>query len=151
MTSETAATHKFSHFGICVTDLGRSLRFYCGALGFTVAEVYQVGNEVGRTMELDNVNLRSQFIRRPDGISLELLYYDSPACFGSRERRPMNQYGITHMSFYVTDLEAALREVRECGGTVHGHTRTDTGFISLIYCTDPDGVRVELMQACTAA
>lgn len=150
MTTDSAPTHKFSHFGICVNDIERSLRFYCGALGFAVAEVYEVGNEVAATMELDNVKLRSQFIRRPDGISLELLYYHSPACFGPRQRRPMNQYGITHMSFYVADLATALSQVREYGGTVWEHTRTDTDYISLIYCTDPDGVRVELMQARTA-
>ena len=28
----------FSHFGICVSDLETSLRFYCDALGFEKAE-----------------------------------------------------------------------------------------------------------------
>ena len=27
-------THSFSHLGICVSDLERSVRFYCEGLGF---------------------------------------------------------------------------------------------------------------------
>ena len=37
MEQTTTAT-TFSHLGICVSDLERSLRFYCEALGFTAAE-----------------------------------------------------------------------------------------------------------------
>ena len=32
----------FSHVGICVADLERSLRFYCDGLGFEVAEGYDL-------------------------------------------------------------------------------------------------------------
>jgi glyoxylase I family protein len=149
MTASAKPPHAFSHIGMCITNLERSLRFYTEVLGFVLAEGYDCGNEVGTTMELDNVKLRSQFIRRPDGISIELLHYHSPATIGPRERRPMNQHGLTHLSFYVDDMDAALAKVRECGGTVHEHTRADLGHIKLIYCTDPDGTRVEFMQAAT--
>jgi catechol 2,3-dioxygenase-like lactoylglutathione lyase family enzyme len=33
----------FSHFGICVSDLDRSLRFYTEALGFEKAESHDIG------------------------------------------------------------------------------------------------------------
>lgn len=139
--------YRFSHIGICVDDIERTIRFYRDALDFTVAENYAVGNEVGRTMELEGVKLRSQFLRRDDGISIELLYFDAPDCIGARERRPMNQFGLTHLSFWVEDMDAALERVRGAGGTVHEHTYNDLGYIKLVFCTDPDGVRVELMQA----
>lgn len=140
-------SHKFSHIGLCVADVDRSIRFYTEALDFSLAETYDVGNEVGRTMEIDNVKLRSLFLRRNDGISIELLYFDRPDCFGPRERRAMNQYGFTHLSFWVDNLEAALARVRSAGGTVHEKTYADLGYIKLVFCTDPDGARVELMQA----
>ena len=54
----------FSHFGICVSDLDRSLRFYCGALGFEKAESHEIGREFARLMDLDDVSVTSQFIRR---------------------------------------------------------------------------------------
>ena len=57
----------FSHFGICVSDLERSLRFYCDALGFEKAESHAIGSEFARLMDLPDVAVTSQFIRRgPD-------------------------------------------------------------------------------------
>ena len=54
----------FSHFGICVSDLGRSLRFYCDALGFEQAESHEIGTEFARLMEFPEVAVTSKFIRR---------------------------------------------------------------------------------------
>jgi len=53
----------FFHLGICVSDLDRSLRFYCEVLGFVVDESHDIGDEFGPLMELENVKLRSQFIQ----------------------------------------------------------------------------------------
>ena len=67
----------FSHLGICVSDLDRSVRFYCEGLGFELAQAHTVGNEFGPLMELESVALQSRFLRR-DGVSIELLHFDSP-------------------------------------------------------------------------
>ena len=63
--------------GICVSDLERSLRFYCEALGFGAAESHVVGDEFGRLMELEGVSLRSQFVRR-EALAIELLAVQLP-------------------------------------------------------------------------
>ena len=57
-------TH-LSHVGICVSDLERSIRFYCEGLGFEQAESFTVGDEFAALMEMDSVHLTSQFLRRP--------------------------------------------------------------------------------------
>ncbi len=54
----------FSHFGICVSDLERSLRFYCDGLGFEKAESHSIGSEFAALMDLPDVAVTSQFIRR---------------------------------------------------------------------------------------
>ena len=139
----------FSHFGICVSDLERSLRFYCEALGFVPAESHQIGREFAPLMELDDVVLRSQFIRR-EGVAIELLGFEVPGPTGAGVRRPINQLGLTHLSFRVDDLAAAAARVGELGGTVLQQTRTTLAFgdaaLEFVYCTDPDGVRIELMD-----
>ena len=139
----------FSHLGICVSDLDRSQRFYCEALGFVPAESHSVGEEFGRLMELDGVALRSQFIRR-DGVSIELLHFSSPGPIGEPVRRPMNQLGLTHLSLRVDDVDAVAKSVTMFGGAVIEDTRTTfdmTGTsLDFVYCTDPDGVRIELMH-----
>jgi glyoxylase I family protein len=143
------APPSFSHFGICVSDLERSLAFYCGALGFERAESHEIGSEFARLMELDRVAVTSQFIRRGEA-AIELLAFREPAPFGEKERRAVNQLGLTHLSFRVRDVEATARRIVELGGAMVGSTRTtiDLGGTALefVYCTDPDGVRVELMD-----
>lgn len=139
----------FSHFGICVSDLDRSLTFYCEALGFVPTESHRIGSEFAGLMELDGVSLRSQFIRR-EGVAIELLSFAEPAPIGEPVRRPINQLGLTHLSFRVGDLDGTAARIGELGGTVLEHTRT--GFevsgtaLDFVYCTDPDGVRIELMD-----
>ena len=53
---------KFSHLGICVSDLDRSVRFYCEGLGFELGQSHSVGQEFGRLMEVDDVVLQSRFV-----------------------------------------------------------------------------------------
>jgi lactoylglutathione lyase len=139
----------FSHFGICVSDLERSLAFYCEALGFEKAESHQIGSEFAALMDLPKVAVTSQFIRRGP-TAIELLAFEEPRPFGERTRRAVNQMGLTHLSFRVADVTAVAARVVEFGGSVVESSRTsiDLGGTELefVYCTDPDGVRVELMD-----
>jgi catechol 2,3-dioxygenase-like lactoylglutathione lyase family enzyme len=139
----------FSHFGICVSDLERSLAFYCGALGFDKAESHEIGSEFARLMDFSDVSVTSQFIRRGP-TALELLAFHEPIPFGERTRRPVNQLGLTHLSFRVRDVTATAARVVEFGGAIVETSRTtiDLGGAALefVYCTDPDGVRIELMD-----
>ena len=144
MTADPAG-FSVSHVGICVSDLERSLRFYCQGLGFTAAERHDIGNEFADTLEVPrDVVLASQFIRR-EGLSIELLHYESPGATG-RPAPSRNQLGLTHLSFIVPDLDAAAARLEECGGTVVESTRTKGDGIYLLFVADPDGTRVELMQ-----
>jgi glyoxylase I family protein len=139
----------FSHFGICVSDLERSLRFYCDALGFEKAESHEIGREFARLMDFPDVVVTSQFIRKGT-TAIELLAFSEPAPFGDRVRRAVNQLGLTHLSFRVGDLDATAAKVLERGGTIVETSLTTIDFgetpLRFVYCTDPDGVRVELMD-----
>ncbi len=146
---DDASGPAFSHFGICVSDLERSLRFYCDALGFEKAESNEIGLEFARLMDLSDVSVTSQFIRRGP-TAIELLAFHEPPPFGSRERRAVNQLGLTHLSFRVHDIAGTVARIVELGGAVVESSRItiDMGGTALefVYCTDPDGVRVELMD-----
>jgi lactoylglutathione lyase len=139
----------FSHFGICVSDLGQSLRFYCDALGFEKAESHEIGREFARLMDFPDVTVTSQFIRK-GATAIELLAFSEPSPFGDRERRAVNQLGLTHLSFRVSALEATAAKLVELGGAIVETSRTTIEFgdtaLDFVYCTDPDGVRIELMD-----
>lgn len=144
-----AEAAQFSHFGICVSDLERSLRFYCEALGFEKAESHEIGHEFAALMDLPAVAVTSQFIRK-GATAIELLAFSDPMPLGDGRRRPVHQLGLTHLSFRVDDLAATAARIVELGGAVVESSRTtiDLGGTRLgfVYCTDPDGVRVELMD-----
>ena len=146
-----AVPGRFSHSGICITDIDAAMRFYRDALGFGEAENYALDNHsswLDIVNELPNVRLRAQMMRSPEGNVFELLKMKSPECFGPRERRPLNQYGLTHLAFYVDSIDEAAARVLEQGGRVYPHTRaTFRNGVEIMYTTDPDGARVELMQA----
>lgn len=136
---------RVSHFGICVRDLERSTRFYTEALGFEREHAVDVVPPFHKLVELPDVKGRAQFLRR-EGVRLELCAYETPEMFGSTERRPMTQIGITHFAVAVRDLDAASARIVELGGQVHPETLVTSPKGDLIFCTDPDGVRIELWR-----
>ena len=120
----------YSHVGVCVSDLDRSLRFYCEALGFEKAESHAIGSEFAQLMDLPDVAVTSQFIRQGT-TTIELLAFTEPAPIGPTERRPIHQRGLTHLSFRVTDLRATAALVVSIDiGTGHcGASSSRTGTI----------------------
>jgi catechol 2,3-dioxygenase-like lactoylglutathione lyase family enzyme len=142
-------TISVSHLGICVSDLERSIRFYCEGLGFEQVAAHRVGEEFATLMEVEGAQVESRMVRR-DGITIELLHFIAPGHTGDGSRRPLNRLGLTHLSLRVDDVESVAAAVEAFGGTVVRPTRTtfDLGAARLdfVYCTDPDGVRIELMD-----
>lgn len=134
----------YSHSGLCVSDLERSLRFYCEGLGFVPTKSFHITRPIA---EVDPpVELTAQFIRL-EGLTIELLAYTSPGTIGAPAAR-RNQLGLTHLSFHVDDVDARARHLATLGGTILPDTRRgleegDTEHI--LFVADPDGTRVELM------
>src|SRR5258707_11028901 len=130
--------------------MDRSLHFWRDGLGFAVLREWEFrGSAWRRILELDELDLRSRLIRR-DHVTLELMCFDKPGHIGSCERRPMNQLGFTHIAIWVADIDTVSRRVVQYGGTLAESTRTVFEHPKLhgkwLMCTDPDGVRVELVQ-----
>jgi catechol 2,3-dioxygenase-like lactoylglutathione lyase family enzyme len=135
----------FSHIGVCVSDMERSRRFYTEALGFTVSHSIEAGAPFHVLTEMSELKLLATFMTR-DGIMVELLYNERPPTIGPAERRPMNQLGLTHLSFTVTDMEATTERIARYGGHVYPHTKVTGPAGDMMFCTDPDGIRIELWQ-----
>ena len=122
---------RFSHLGLCVRDLERSLRFYRDGLGFREVSAIEVGGEPAATLlELPGVALRARFLER-DGLRLELLHYAAPAVTAVTDATvPMNRPGLTHLSFRVDDLDAALARLATLGVAVREQTRVAVAALS---------------------
>jgi glyoxylase I family protein len=138
-------TMTFSHVGICVSDLERSTRFYTEALGFVLSHTVEAGPPFDIMTELPKLKLRASFFKR-DGIMIELLYHERPATVGSAERRPMNQLGLTHMAFTLDEIDPVADRIVKYGGRAYPQTRVKSPVGDFMFCTDPDGTRIELWQ-----
>ncbi len=143
----TMADLAFSHLGLCVADLDRSMRFYCEGLGFEPAERYDLDSReaVGLDRALEVASpavLTSQMIAK-GAMKIELLHYSSPEVSGTPSPS-RGLLGFTHVSFYVDDVDAVGARLIELGGTILPDTRVSMG-VELLFLADPDGARVELM------
>ena len=98
------------HIGICVTDLEKSLRFWCDGLGFETTMVPPVGSEWKEALEVrgeGDLAFTAHFIKK-DGFEFELLHYANPGVHGQASTS-RNQLGFTHLALYVDDLDATHR------------------------------------------
>jgi len=136
-----------SHLGLCCVDLVATMRFYCEGLGFSPVERYDLDSSwlPGLDLSLEvaaPVALRSQMIVL-DTMKIELLHFSTPGPVGSASWH-RNEIGLTHLSFVVADVDSVAAQLAELGGTILAGTRANLG-VDLVFLSDPDGVRVELM------
>jgi catechol 2,3-dioxygenase-like lactoylglutathione lyase family enzyme len=142
-----------SHVGICVSNLERSLRFYCEGLGFEPGDRFDLDSTelpgLERALEVrTDVVLASQMIER-DGVRIELLQFREPGVVGSPSSR-RNQLGLTHLCFYVDNVDTAAERMLDFGAVVLDETRSSPG-TDIVFLMDPDGVRIELMRGAPPA
>ena len=140
---------RFSHIGICVADLERSVRFYRDGLGFRQRSEIEVAGEPSDTLlQLRDVDLHAVYLER-DGTRIELLHYRSPGHVAADTPRPMNRLGLTHLSLRVDNLDRTLADLQGVGATTLERTRIDIAAFeaAAVFVTDPDGTLIELVQA----
>jgi catechol 2,3-dioxygenase-like lactoylglutathione lyase family enzyme len=139
---------RLTHLGICVSDLDRSLRFYRDLLGCKEVGRLELEGEPTATLNgFEDVQVRAIYLER-DGWRLELLEFAVPGWLGPQAPRPMNQLGLTHLSFRVADFDAVCAQIEAAGGGLLPDTRLDLpGPTRVIMALDPDGLRLELIEA----
>lgn len=121
----------FSHVGLVVSDLERSLRFYQETLGLNCLERHP---DQGNGLEIAFVGL--------DAPVLELLYYTDPA---ARERVAWGRYD--HFAWYVADLRQTMEELRAKGVSFESdQIRQVLDGRQIAFFTGPEGERIELVQ-----
>ncbi|MGO9382539.1 MAG: VOC family protein [Mycobacterium sp.] len=137
------ASHRtvFNHVGLCVADRERSRRFYEGLLGFEFWwEIEPPDDPTAQLVQLpEPLGVHATYLVR-DGFVLELLDYSKRQVHAGPER-VMDQMGLTHVSFSVSDLAGVLEKVAEFGGAVV--EATVSALSAMI--RDPDGQLLELL------
>jgi lactoylglutathione lyase len=132
----------FNHVGLCVADRERSRRFYEGLLEFKFW--WEIEPPDDRTAQLVGLpkplGVHATYLVR-DGFVLELIDYSKREVHAGPQR-VMDQLGLTHVSFSVSDLGAVLTKVADFGGVVVDATVSEGSAM----IRDPDGQLLELLS-----
>jgi catechol 2,3-dioxygenase-like lactoylglutathione lyase family enzyme len=144
------AIRRFTHVGVSVTDLERSTRFYCLALGFQRSKMtFEAGSSSGPLFGVSRLELRIRFLQRED-IRLELLEFTEPALKVDGGLLPLYRQGFTHLCFKVDDVDETAALIEKFGGGVHPEHRikleSDDFVQDNLMCSDPDGAPIELSK-----
>jgi catechol 2,3-dioxygenase-like lactoylglutathione lyase family enzyme len=137
----------FHHAAIVVPDLGRAVRFYSALAGY----------EKIRESRWDRVSVFNQIIGITgssakfcmlEGLGgyLELFEYEQPQSTADPASLNANDYGIRHLCFQVEDVEEALAQVIDLGGSKMNEPVTNELGITCVYCRDPFGNLLELIM-----
>jgi catechol 2,3-dioxygenase-like lactoylglutathione lyase family enzyme len=121
------------HIAFLISDLNRSLDFYCNKLGFRKA------------FHLDREDTPSPWIvylQIAPGHFIELF----PGGRGENEPRPV---GYNHFCLLVDDMEATLKELEARGLPIAGTPARGLDNNWQYWLKDPDGNAIELMQIAT--
>ena len=118
---------KYLHTMVRVTDLERSLAFYCGALGL----------EELRRVDVTGGRYTLVFLAAPGDseAQVELTYnWDPEAYTGGRN--------FGHLAYQVDDIYAQCEKLRAAGVTINRPPRDG----HMAFVRSPDGISVELLQ-----
>ncbi len=121
-----------AHTAITVKDMEASLRFYTQVLGFQKAFDFR-HPETGASWIV--------YLNVAPGQFIELFY-------GGTEPCPWNDnlIGFNHLCFEVDDIESAVQAVRDAGYPIDSEPTQGVDLNWQAWLTDPNGVRIELMQ-----
>ncbi|MGE4299498.1 MAG: VOC family protein [Desulfovibrionaceae bacterium] len=139
------------HTGIVVRDLDTALAFYRDLLGLSVwRRAVEEGPFIESLVGMPGARLEWVKLKAPDGSLLELLQYHShpPATEDLVVvDAPSNQLGCSHVAFTVADAAATHAALCAAGHhCVSAPLPSPDGAVLVMYCHDPDGVIVELVQ-----
>ncbi|MBT5953187.1 VOC family protein [bacterium] len=136
----------FRHTGIVVTDMIRSLQFYRDLLGFKIQiDRVESGEYISLLLALPKGRVHIVKLSSPDGVLIELLQFLSHPEESSFPG--VTPIGCSHIALSVSNIDEIYEEYREKGVTfLSVPVVSPDNFAKVVYCRDPDGSFVELVQ-----
>jgi len=146
-----------AHVGITVPDMDKAIAFYQDVLGLTVIGDYTIeGEEIGDMVRVPGATVRSVFLRNKDdrrSAPVELLHFGGAAEQEGKPYAGLTHNGITEIAFWVKDIEKTYETLRSHDVEFYSPPKTFTldgyGTAKAVYCKDPFGTTLELMQMVT--
>jgi catechol 2,3-dioxygenase-like lactoylglutathione lyase family enzyme len=138
-----------SHIAICTRDMEKSLAFYRDILGMRVLfDGPTDPTEGGRTHNYEQVRRSRRRVSLSFGAGTKPTLTITSHAGEEISGRPLklDQVGITHFSFTVSDTDALLQELVARGVPLGGPREVFTnaaGRVRSFYVHDPDGILIQ--------
>ncbi|MBI0475401.1 glyoxalase [Sphingomonas sp. MA1305] len=138
------------HTGVAVSSLSEAIRFWTGALGFTLERQSEMGGEfLHQVTGVDDPSVKTAIVRAPDGFVVELLEYSNGRRNGVVPSSAAS-IGAAHLALTVKDIHVAISQVEAAGWKAKGSPLPIAGGprkgTLVAYVSGPDHITVELMQ-----
>lgn len=141
---------RFHHAAVVVSSLARSIEFYQrlfgGSIEMRLDDVREA--EIAQLHGLDRARFDLVYIGY-GGARIELFQFHDPLP-GEPAHLAANEIGSTHLAFEVPDVRKAYERLTEEGVTFARAPvqveKADGGRLELVFLSDPDGNRIELLS-----
>lgn len=138
------------HVSITVSDMNRSLAFYCDMLGLKEVERHHLeGDTISKMAGKPGVIMEVVRLIAPEtpGIMLDLQQYVVPE--GKVSDAQLGDVAHSHLCFGVPDVWVAYQDLKAKGVEFISEPVSfdlDWGIVYVVFFKDPDGFILELMQ-----
>jgi catechol 2,3-dioxygenase-like lactoylglutathione lyase family enzyme len=138
---------RIHHVGLTVVDPDVTAAFYTAVLDCTVEATIDIGvhEDVRRLVNEPAADLKGLWLRTPAGDRIEVLSFVEPPADAPPPRRRPRDAGTPHIALAVADLAEVAARLRSVGAAVIGGP-VDLGSSLHLYCYDPDGTILEILQ-----
>ena len=139
------------HISVTVSNMERSLAFYCNTLGLKEVEHHRLeGDTISKMAGKPGVIMEVRRLAAPGtpNILLDLQQYVSP--HGKLSGAKLGDVAHAHFCFGLPDVWAAYRELSAKGIEFVSEPVSfdlDWGIVHVVFMKDPDGFIIELVQS----
>ena len=136
------------HTGIVVENLDKMLEFYQGLGLNIISRDIEKSNFIDRVTGYRNVKLEWVKLSPSNNSNMiELIKYHNNESKKDLVKQPPNQYGCSHVAFTVKDIEKAVKQVINLGGSkINDPVKSKESNAKVLYCHDPEGTLIELVE-----
>jgi catechol 2,3-dioxygenase-like lactoylglutathione lyase family enzyme len=137
---------KFSHVGISVRDLERSIAFYRDMFGLQpLMEIMPFGGpQFEAIMDIPGATGRMCMIGKG---TTHLELFEFAGGKAKDPAYPVSDHGLSHFGFEVDDIAETYARLEAAGVRIHSPVITFMGGgMKAAYCRDPDGNVFEILE-----
>ena len=138
------------HTGFTVSSLDEAVRFWTGALGFTLERQSEMGGDfLHQVTGVDDPSAKTAIVKAPNGYVVELLQYSKGRQNGAVPNSA-GSIGAAHLALTVKDIHSVIARVEAAGWKAKGSPLPIPGGprkgTLVAYVSGPDHITIELMQ-----